>query len=144
MSKQGIPSTEWSKKLESMYVRAEHWVSDDDFYADEFRFLINLADKYFIGLLMTDSEASTKIKDSVERLLKLDDTRMSIARQNKEHKAYLAGLIQNKVLFDPEECVDRQADLEADQTYFLSKYRSVKKELFHLAERLLESARLKN
>jgi hypothetical protein len=139
MEKQDKQSKPAVEELGKMYIRTEDWVSDDDFFADEFRFLINLTDKYFIGALITDSEISGKIKDTVGRLLRLDETRMSIAKQNKEHQTYLAGLIRNKTLFDPEECANRHSDLEADQSYFSKKYRVLKKEIFRLSEQLLET-----
>ncbi len=141
MEKQKSTSGEPVQRLNQMYVRTEHWISDDEFYADEFRFLINLTDKYFIGALIADAGINARRKETVDRLLKLDQYRASIAKQNKEHQEYLARLIQGKALFDPEECVDRQADLESDQTLFLKKYRLIKKEIFQLSEELLGSAR---
>jgi hypothetical protein len=138
------PSGNFEKELERMYVRTEHWISDYQFFEDECRFLINLMDKYLMGTLLADDEKNGALKDIIERLLKLDASQKSIAALNKENLSYLAGLIQNKEIFDPEECRDRQSDLESDHTAFLRTYRAIKKEVFQLSEKLLASARQKN
>jgi len=126
-----------------MYVRTEHWISDYEFFEDEVNFLINLMDKYFVGAVLSDGDKNERLKEVVTRLLKLDESRKSIAALNKENLRYLAQLIQNKEIFDPEECRDRQSDLESDHIDFLRKYRSIKKEVFQLAELLLQSSRAK-
>lgn len=131
----------FKKELEQMYVRTEHWIQDYAFFEDEIKFLINLTDKYFVGAVISDEDKNGKLKEVVGKLLQLDESRQHLEILIKENLSYLAGLIQNKILFDPEECRDRQADLESDQTDFLRKYRSVKKEVFNLSEHLLQSAR---
>lgn len=135
------PSDRFQKELQQMYVRTEHWISDYDFFEDELNFLVNLMDKYFVGTLLADSEKSVKLKDLANRLLKLSESRKHIASLNRENLSYLAQLIQNKEIFDPEECRDRQSDLESDQIDFLKKYRAIKKEVFQLSEQLIQSAR---
>jgi len=137
------PSEGFEKELKQMYVRTEHWISDYEFFEDEVNFLINLTDKYFVGAVLSDVDNNEKLKDVVKRLFKLDESRKSIAALNKENLTYLAHLIQNKEIFDPEECRDRQSDLETDHIDFLRKYRSIKKEIFQLAKQLLESSRSK-
>lgn len=125
-----------------MYARTEHWISDDEFFEDEFNFLINLMDKYFIGSVLAGNEENNdKVKDIANRFLKLNETREHIATLNKENLSYLVGLLQNRELFDPEECRDRQSDLVSDHVDFLKKSRSLKKEIFQVSEELLQSAR---
>src|ERR1041384_3243061 len=113
------PSERFEKELKQMYVRTEHWISDYEFFEDEINFLTNLMDKYFVGAVLSDADKNEKLKGVVNRLLKLDASRKSIAELNRQNLAYLAQLIQNKQIFDPEECRDRQSDLETDQIDFL-------------------------
>jgi hypothetical protein len=138
-----MSSEHFQKELKQMYARTEHWISDYDFIEDEFTFLTNLMDKYVIGAVLSDEEKNKTLKDLVDRLLKLDEARKHIASLNKENLSYLAHLIQNKEVFDPEECRDRQSDLESDHVDFLRKYRAIKKEIFQVSGQLLESARSK-
>lgn len=137
------PPENFEKELTQMYIRTAHWISDYEFFEDEINFLTNLMDKYFVGAVLSDADKNEQLKGVVNRLLKLDASRKSIAELNRENLTYLARLIQNKEIFDPEECRDRQSDLETDQIDFLRKYRSVKKEVFQLAEQLLEFSRSK-
>jgi len=137
------PSAQFEKELNQMYVRTEHWISDYEFFEDEVNFLINLMDKYFVGAILSDAGKNENLKGVVDRLLQLEESRKNIAALNKENLTYLARLIQNKEIFDPEECRDRQSDLESDHLDFLRRYRSIKKEVFRLAEELLQSSRSK-
>lgn len=131
----------YKKELEQMYVRTEHWIQDYAFFEYEFKFLINLMDKYFVGAVIADEEKNEQLKDVVGRLVRLDEGREHLQISIKENLSYLTRLIQNKEVFDPEECRDRQSDLESDQTDFLRRYRVIKKEVFQLSEHLIQSAR---
>ncbi len=144
MSKQHDPTQQLQKELQRMYVRTEHWISDYDFFEDEFNFFVNLLDKYFIGAVISDIENSKTLQDAAARLMKLDKLRVHIATLNRQNLQYLSNLIQNKELFDPEECRDRQADLESDHVDFMKQYREMKKEIFHLSEKLIKESRSKN
>lgn len=135
------PSGALQKELQQMYARTEHWISDYEFFKDEFKFLVNLMDKYFVGAVLADEEGSKKLKDLATRLLLLDESREHIAALNRENLSYLARLVANKELFDPEECRDRQSDLESVHVDFLRKYRLIKKDVFDLVEQLLASVR---
>ncbi|HZY79613.1 MAG TPA: hypothetical protein VFE50_08830 [Cyclobacteriaceae bacterium] len=134
-------SERFEKELQQMYVRTEHWISDYAFFEDELKFLINLMDKYFVGAVIADADKNGNLKQLVGKLLKLNESRKNLELQIRENFAYLARLMQNKEIFDPEECRDRQSDLESDQTDFLRKYRTIKKEVFELSEHLLASQR---
>jgi hypothetical protein len=127
------------EELEALYVRAEHWSSDYAFLEDEFRFLINLADKYFISIVLSDSERLNKLKSIAKELSRLDDEREQIASENKKHLAYLARLIKNEEAFDPEGCRERQSDIESDHIAFFKKYRSIKARLFNLSDEIFKS-----
>jgi hypothetical protein len=136
-----ILSENFEKELKQMYVRTEHWILDYDFFEDEVNFLINLLDKYFVGVVLADAEKNEKLVDIAGRLIKLDQSRNAIADLNKKNLKYLTRLIQNKEFFDPEEFRDRQSGLERNHIDFWRKYRSVKKDVFQLAEGLIRSSR---
>lgn len=120
-------------QLEQMYIRTEHWILDFAFFEDEMKFLINLVDKYFITLLVSDTARVNLIKETAKKLIVLDNQRESLARENKQNLEYLARILKNEVAFDPEEFKDTQSDLETDQVGFMKHYRSLKREIFELA-----------
>lgn len=123
-------------RIEQMYVRTEHWISDFAFFEDEMRFLINLMDRFFISLLVNDTARVEMIKTTAKKLVDLDNRREEIAGEVRENLEYLAHILKNETSFDPEEFKDSQCDLEVDHTEFLKSYKALKKEIFDLAEHL--------
>lgn len=132
------------KELERMYVRTEHWISDSAFFADEFKFLFSLMDKYFVGLVISDSTRLEMVKSIARRLQEIDSERESLEKENTENLSYIARLIKNEEAFEPTEFKEAQSDIESDQVDFLKKYRAIKKEIFQLAEQLIGAERTKH
>jgi hypothetical protein len=127
------------KELEQMYARAEHWISDYAFFEDEINFLINLLDRYFIGVIVSDSLATELLRSKAKKLLELDGERESIAKQNKEMLSSIPKFLNNEVAFDPQELREEYADIEKEQVGFLKRYRELKQEIFSLSKELQKS-----
>jgi len=124
------------KELQQMYARAEHWISDYVFFEEEIRFLTNLLDKYFVGLIISDSGKMDVLRWKARQLVELDDQRESIAKENKETLVTIAKLLKNETPFDPQEFREEYSDLENSHVGFLKRYQKIKKEIFDLSTEL--------
>jgi hypothetical protein len=123
-------------ELQQMYARTEHWISDYLFFEDEIKFLINLLDRYFIGMIVSDSTRLEVLRQSARKLMELDKERESIAKENQETLLYLTKLLKNETAFDPNEFRETYADIENEHVGFLKRYRLIKKEIYDLGKQL--------
>jgi hypothetical protein len=123
-------------ELRQMYARTEHWISDYVFFEDEIKFLINLLDRYFVGLILSDSTKLEVLKQTAMKLMELDKERESIAKENHETLTYIAKLLKNQTVFDPAEFHETYSDIENEHVGFLKRYRAIKKEMYDLSKQL--------
>jgi hypothetical protein len=129
-------NTNLREELEHMYARTEHWISDYAFFDDEIKFLINLLDRYFLGIIISDGSTIEVLRSKARKLLELDNERESIVKENQETLSHIAKLLKNEVAFDPQEFREEYADIENAQTAFLKRYRDLKREIFSLSAEL--------
>jgi hypothetical protein len=126
----------FEQELQQMYARAEHWVSDYAFFEDEIRFLMNLLDKYFVALIISDSAKLDVLQSKARQLVELDNQRESVAKENQDTLLTIAKLLKNEISFDPQEFREEYADVENSHVGFLKRYQRIKKEIFDLSEQL--------
>lgn len=123
-------------ELKQMYARTEHWISDYAFFEDEVRFLVNLLDRFFVGIIVSDSTKLEVLREAARKLLELDKERESIAKENQETLLYITRLLKNETAFDPTEFRETYADIENEHVGFLKRYRAIKKEIYDLSKQL--------
>lgn len=119
-----------------MYARTEHWISDYIFFEDEIKFLVNLLDRYFIGLIMSDSAKLNSVRAMARKLTELDKERESIAKENQDTLVYIAKLLKNEIAHDPAEFRETYGDIEIEHVGFLKRYQAMKKEIFRVSAEL--------
>lgn len=127
------------KELQQMYARTEHWISDYIFFKDEIRFLTNLLDRYYVGVVISDSDKLDVLKKTAIKLIELDAEMESISKDNEETLTYITRLLKNELAFDPAEFRETYADIENEHTGFLKRYRAVKKEIYDLQKQLKQT-----
>jgi hypothetical protein len=130
------PNLSLEKELKQMYARTEHWISDYTFFEDEIKFLINLLDRHFIGLIMSDSAKLDAVRVIAAKLARLDKERESIAKENQETLIYITKLLKNERIYDPVEFRETYGDIEIEQAGFLRRYRAIKNEIFGMSAQL--------
>ena len=123
-------------ELQQMYARTEHWISDYIFFEDEIKFLSNLLDHYFVGLIISDSSKLELLRLTTRRLMELDIERESIAKENEVTLIDISKLLKNEAAFDPAEFRETYADIENEHVGFLKRYRAIKKDIYDLSNKL--------
>jgi hypothetical protein len=123
----------------SFFAITKHWQSDLGFFTDEFRFLRSLIDKYFLQLVKPENIVTTKA--IADKLTKLDKKRSSIEQMLNDHLNHLTNLVEGREPQNAQECRDEHAALETLMTDFTKDLRSLKQEIFRLAEQIMESER---
>lgn len=127
---------------EDLYVLTEHWQSDMDFYRDELRFILHLIDRYFIWL--TKEENIQQVRTLASALRHLSEQREAISARIGKHLDHLAKLIgappsQNEPRFRNE-----HAALENDISTLVRNVRELKKEVFAMTEKVIDTEKLQH
>lgn len=122
---------------EAFFVLAKHWQSDLKFFADELQFLKRLMGKYMIWLTDEKNIADAKITGS--KLMNLEKRRASIEERVADHLKYFTNLVTNQLPHNAQVDKDRHGELEIALSDFLKEFRSIKKEVFALTERVVDS-----
>lgn len=120
-----------------LFVLAEHWQSDMQFFSDELRFLRSLVDKYFLWLI--DKNHIEATKKMAAKLEKIEKSRGRLDLSVRNHLKHLTNLIENPFAHDAQSCKDEHAKLEDWFADFSKDFREVKKEIFRLTEQVMES-----
>lgn len=120
-----------------LFVLAEHWQSDMQFFSDELRFLRSLVDKYFLWLI--DENHIEATKKMATKLGKIEKNRSRLDLSVGNHLKHLTNLIENPFAHDAQSCKDEHAKLEDWLADFSKDFREVKKGIFQLTEQVMES-----
>lgn len=126
----------------SMFVIAEHWKSDLSFFLDEINFFKMLIDKYFLSLI--DAEHINGTRHLASGLSQFEKKRHGLESEVTTHLTQLADLIQNPFAHDSQVSVSLHQKLEGSIMDFVKNFRSLKKEVFMLAEGAMESEKAKH
>jgi len=126
----------------SMFVIAEHWKSDLSFFLDEMNFFKMLIDKYFLSLI--DEKHINGTRHLAAGLSQFEKKRHGLENEVTSHLTQLADLIQNPFAHDSQVSVGLHQKLEGSIMDFVKNFRSLKKEVFLLAEGAMESEKAKH
>lgn len=127
---------------ESMFVMAEHWKSDMDYFLEELNFFRSIVDKYFISLI--DEKHINSTRHLATGLAEFDKKRLEIHNTLKTHLAQLTNLIQNPFAQEAQVSADLHLKLEGLMSDFVKNFKSLKKEVFRLAEDVMVSEKAKH
>lgn len=127
---------------EELYVLADHWQSDMEFYRDEIEFFYKLIDKYFIWL--TKDESITQVQTMAARLSAMSRERENISERIEKHKQDLALLMENSFTESENWFRQEHVNLEEDLSDFVKDFRDLKKKVFSISEHIIESEKLQH
>lgn len=130
------------KSWQQMFIISEHWLSDVKFFSMELNFLHRLIDKYFMWLVDEKNIESTRKMAS--HLSKVEMERAALGEKLEDHMRSLANLIENPFSHDAQNGRDNHEKLEALMAAFAKDFRAIKIEVFALAERVVESEKVKH
>jgi len=131
----------YQAKWEALYILAEHWKSDMEFYTDELQFLKGLIDKYFILLIKDDG--IQHIQALTSKLSASEQELTQLTSGIKRHLHHLEELIENSFVYDQEVFRKEHAQLEDDITKFTESFKLLKKDIFLVTKQLLEEKKIK-
>jgi hypothetical protein len=100
-----------------LYILAEHWKSDLEFYKDDLRFLHHLIDEYFVWFAHRESKRNEKSGRSLVEISKKCDR---ILGKISKHLSHLAELIDDPFKYDSHKFRNEHEKLEFEMAH-LSK-----------------------
>ena len=127
---------------QSMFLLAEHWRSDLEFFATELNFFRKLIDKYLLHLIDEDHIKSTR--QLATDLTRFDKDKLKLDQDLTLHLSHLSSLIQNPIAHDSRSSVMQHDALEASILDLIKRFRSLKSEVFAVAEKAMESEKAKH
>ncbi|MDZ7847200.1 MAG: hypothetical protein U5L96_10735 [Owenweeksia sp.] len=136
-----IEMADWDQ----LYILANYWKSDLSFHCDELRFLRQLVNRHFNGLV--DNKNAGRVQAIASRILNLSSLRASLSEQVESHQERIILLIEKQEEneapeYDPDIREDHLA-LEDEIHQFVKDLRTLKKEVFWLTERIMEGNKLR-
>lgn len=138
------PKDEYIKTAnwEQLYVLAEKWKSDFEFYKFEHSFLKKLLDKYFIWI--SDDNNVLHVEKLASQIDKLELKRYLLNLQTIKHLRHIEEIIENEFAYNAQEFRDEHAELEEEIVAFNKEFKFLKKEVYRVTEYILESENIAN
>ena len=130
------------KEWESLYALTQHWQSDLQFYDDELQFLRSLIDKYFIWLVEDENIENTKVL--ANKLIRMSEKCTQLESRTREHSKHIASLMENPFPYNKQDFKDEHLYLENSLPQFLKDFRQIKREVFRLTTKIIESEKAKH
>jgi len=125
---------------QQLYVLAEYWLSDLEFYTDEIRFLKDLINKYFIWLV--EGENINEMRKLVNHLIKVEKTQIEIAEITANHLSHLVKLSENAFVYDQQKFREEHAQLEDKFAAFINDFKALKKDIFKTTGKVIVAEKL--
>ncbi len=122
---------------EHLHTVGQRWQSDMKFFADEVRFFYLLTDRLFGGLVM--EERKERAAGLARDLETLDQERHGLNDRVDRHLNEIENIIQNPFPNDAQAAKNTHEALEVDVAAFVRNFKEVKRELFLMAEEIMES-----
>jgi len=138
------PKSDYLQKAswKDLFLLAEHWQSDMDFFRDELKFLHRLVDKYFILLIKEEHLSQTQsIVIEIENLSKKVD---QINENIVIHLDHLEAIIGKSSMYDKQKFRDEHEQLEEKLVVFTKHFWKVKKDVFGIMENMLREDKLQH
>jgi predicted patatin/cPLA2 family phospholipase len=80
----------WKAEWGQLYILAERWKSDLQFYKADLKFLYYLMNKYFIWLIKEDN--IEEVKEKIEKLRELYNKATELMEKVQKHMSHLSAL----------------------------------------------------
>ena len=126
----------WEAQWQQLYVVAEHWYSDLQFYTDDLKFLYNLIEKYFMRL--TQDGNLDEMRDVAKELSQENKSCGELLDKIALHLKNLAELIASPQRYDSHEIRKEHENLEDEIDSFVRKFRKNRKTIFSLTEKVMK------
>lgn len=130
------------EEWKAMFMVAEHWTSDLDFFLDELNFFRKLLDRYLN--ILTDERIFETTRHLVNGLVQFEKKRKQLETEIKEHLGKLTNMFKNPSPEQSELAFNSHSKLEGLVTDFAKNFKSLKKEVFALSEDAMESDKAKH
>jgi len=125
---------------EQLYILANHWKSDLEFYKEDLRFLHLLVDKYI--LWVTLPENSERVREIETKLFELRKQCKALIKKVSSHTNLLARLIEKSPEANQQAARDAHLQLEELFAHFVKQFRKNRKETFIISEYVIDSESL--
>lgn len=130
------------REWKTMFILSEHWKSDLAFFQDEVAFFSLLLDKYLLTLI--DNNHIDHTRHLVTGLTEFEKKRLALGEQVNKHLLSLRNLVQDPFAQDSQVVRNQHEQLEAAIADFTKNFRTLKKEVFSLAESAMTSEKAKH
>ena len=133
---QAIRNDQWGE----LYIIAEHWQSDLEFYRDDLRFLHHLVDKYFIWI--TKSENLELVRELMFQLVNLEKDCKDLISKVQDHRSELSKFSREMEHKSMEEVAEYHGQLHTKISEFVKGFRQNRTEVFRITEYIIDSEEL--
>ena len=127
-----IHEADWQQ----LYLLAENWKSELEFYNDDLKFLHHLIDKYFMWI--SKKENIDLVREIEVGLLEMDNQCGALLNRVNKHLHHLAELIDNPFAYDSHKFRTEHGQLEDELTKFVKDFRKNRKEVFAITEYVID------
>ena len=135
MNKVDIPAGNLMEKA----VLVRHWQSDVAFFHDEVCFLNLLLDSYLKWLVIDESIVRTRV--IAGQLGKIGKKLKSLTYRLESHFSAISRTVEQNSGEEPRLVLEEHGQLEDAMAAYVKDFRTVKKEVFSLTERVMDSER---
>ncbi|MCK5441798.1 MAG: hypothetical protein KAJ23_07905 [Maribacter sp.] len=127
---------------QELYVLAEHWKSDLQFYRDDLRFLHHLIEKYFMWI--TKSENLDLVKEIMLDLFDVTTKCKDLLEKVGKHLIQVGHLVENPNEADTGIFKMEHKHLEDEIAHLIESFRENRREVFAITEYVIDSEDLAN
>lgn len=131
--KEEARKTNWQE----LYILTRHWISDLEFYIEDLQFLHRLIDRY--SLWIQKHQNSVAVGQLLSNLHELSSDGKKIREELQEHQEQLSSLLNGEKGGDPDVYLRDHEVLEDAITRFVKNFRSNRKEVYRIAEEVIDS-----
>lgn len=125
-----------------VYILANHWKSDLDFYREDIRFLQQLIQKYLIWI--TKKENMDRVAGIRKKGHELSQRAEQLQEEVKGHLSTAVDAIEGKKPVSIEDFITRHGKLEQEFADFVADFRAKRKEVFKVTEYIIDSEELQH
>lgn len=127
---------------EQLYIITDHWKSDLYFYNDETNFLKHLLSKYSIWLTQNANIENVNVVS--EKLHVCERFKNDLLETIAKHMKHIKNMVENPFVHNELAFREEHAQLEEDVADYVKSHREVKKEIFSITEKVIESEKLQH
>lgn len=125
---------------EQLYILANHWKSDLEFYKEDLGFLHHLVEKYVIWITLSENLALVKSIESNQQGLK--EQAEALLLRVSEHQKQLGQEVARKNRKASPSIMQEHEALEQALAMFVKQFRKNREETFKISEYIIDSESL--